>query len=192
MAYTIEYIASEVPKDADYVIYPVGRWDITIVQRERDGSWERVGRIPVYMADYIVDGAGHDGYSVWCLKEMRFLAGSPEQKAFQYVAPVKEEPVRKDPQNVEKADRNWQIWRERKLTNKTLRQIGEEHGIGPERVRGIIAKGDRMIRSRFFYNYHTDKITPQMMAAVKDMEFVYPADYGYYILMPDGRKDYLR
>jgi hypothetical protein len=31
-----------------------------------------------------------------------------------------------------------------------------------------------------------------MMAAVKDMEFVYPADYGYYILMPDGRKDYLR
>jgi hypothetical protein len=192
MRYTLEDIAAVVPDGADYVVYPINDMDWRIVNRYPSGNLERVGTLPVYLKDDLIDGMHNKSVSVWCMKEMRFVVGSEEQLAYRYIPPVREEPVRKDPKNEEKADRNWQIWRERKLTNKTLRQIGEEHGVGPERIREIVSKCNRMIRSRFFYNYHTDKITPQMMAAVKDMEFVYPADYGYHILLPDGRKDYLR
>lgn len=191
MRYTLEDIAAVVPNGTDYVIYPTNNTDWCIVNRYPSGNLERAATVPVYLKNHMIEGMRKGSVSVWCMQEMRFIIGSEEQMAYRYVPPVKEEPVRKEPHNVEKADRNWQIWRERKLTSKTLRQIGEEHGIGPERVRGIVAKGDRMIRSRFFYNNHADKITPQMMDAVKDMEFVYPADDRRYILLPDGTKDYL-
>ena len=42
-------------------------------------------------------------------------------------------------------ERNWAIWRDYRTTSATLRDVGRAHGIQAERVRQIVAKGDRAV-----------------------------------------------
>lgn len=42
-------------------------------------------------------------------------------------------------------NRNWAIWRARRVTGATLGAIGREHGIGREPVRQMVAKRDKAV-----------------------------------------------
>lgn len=42
-------------------------------------------------------------------------------------------------------ERNWAIWRDYRTTSATLRDVGRAHGINAERVRHIVAKGDKAV-----------------------------------------------
>jgi len=53
---------------------------------------------------------------------------------------------------VAKPERNLAIWRERKEAGTTLRALGEKHGLTPERIRQIVAKEDRRIKRRTYFN----------------------------------------
>lgn len=42
-------------------------------------------------------------------------------------------------------ERNWAIWRDYRTTSATLREVGRVYGIQAERVRQVVAKGDKAI-----------------------------------------------
>jgi DNA-directed RNA polymerase sigma subunit (sigma70/sigma32) len=48
--------------------------------------------------------------------------------------------------------RNQSIWRERKEEGTTLQALGEKHGLTRERIRQIVAKEDRRIKRRAYFN----------------------------------------
>jgi hypothetical protein len=51
-----------------------------------------------------------------------------------------------------KPERNLSIWKERKEQGTTLRALGEKHGLGPERIRQIVAKEDRRLKRRAYFD----------------------------------------
>jgi hypothetical protein len=51
-----------------------------------------------------------------------------------------------------KPERNLAIWQERKEQGTTFRVLGEKHGLSQERIRQIIAKEDRRIKRRAYFN----------------------------------------
>lgn len=50
-----------------------------------------------------------------------------------------------------KPERNAAVWADRKA-GATLRAVAEKHGISPERVRQIVAKEDRRLKRRAYFD----------------------------------------
>lgn len=51
-----------------------------------------------------------------------------------------------------KPERNLAIWKERKEQGTTLKALGVKYGLGPERIRQIVAKEDRRRARRAYFN----------------------------------------
>ena len=67
--------------------------------------------------------------------------------------------------------RRWAIWRRYKGGGITLKQTGEEFGVGPERVRQIIAKLDRKVRKAL--NHEWNNVPDDVRDATLGVEFVF-------------------
>lgn len=67
--------------------------------------------------------------------------------------------------------RNWAIWRRYKGGGITLKQTGDEFGVGPERVRQIIAKLDRKVRKAL--NHEWNNVPDEVRDGTLGVEFVF-------------------
>jgi len=74
--------------------------------------------------------------------------------------------------------RNWAIWREYKAGGTTLEKVGNNFGITRERVRGIIAKIDRGIRTVLNRGMATmwDTVPDEYREGTLGIEFVFTND----------------
>ena len=67
--------------------------------------------------------------------------------------------------------RNWAIWRRYKAGGVTLKQVGDEFSISPERVRQIKIKSDRKVRKALNRNW--DNVPDEIRDATLGVEFVF-------------------
>lgn len=67
--------------------------------------------------------------------------------------------------------RNWAIWRRYKAGGVTLRQVGAEFGIGPERVRQIVLRLDCKVRKAL--NHEWNNVPDEIREATLGIEFVF-------------------
>lgn len=67
--------------------------------------------------------------------------------------------------------RNWAIWRRYKAGGVTLKQVGDEFGVSPERVRQITIKCDRKVRGALNRNW--DNVSDEIRDATLGVEFVF-------------------
>jgi hypothetical protein len=68
-------------------------------------------------------------------------------------------------------DRNWAIWRRYKGGGVTLKGVGDEFGIGPERVRQIIIRLDRKVKKAL--NHGWNNVPDEIREATLGVEFVF-------------------
>lgn len=66
--------------------------------------------------------------------------------------------------------RRWAIWKRRK-TGATLKKVGEEFGLTPERVRQMVMKCDRKIRKAL--NHEWNNVPDEVRNATLGVEFVF-------------------
>ena len=67
--------------------------------------------------------------------------------------------------------RNWAIWRRYKAGGSTLKQVGDEFGIGPERVRQIVMRLDRKVKEAL--NHGWNNVPDEIREATLGVEFVF-------------------
>jgi hypothetical protein len=67
--------------------------------------------------------------------------------------------------------RNWAIWRRYKAGGSTLKQVGDEFGIGPERVRQIVMRLDRKVKKAL--NHGWNNVPDEVREATLGVEFVF-------------------
>jgi hypothetical protein len=73
--------------------------------------------------------------------------------------------------------RNWAIWRRYKAGGVILKQVGDEFGIGPERVRQIIRRLDRKVKKAL--NHEWNNVPDEIREATLGVEFVFRNELAF-------------
>lgn len=75
--------------------------------------------------------------------------------------------------------RKWAMWRQYKAGGTTLRKVGEDFGIGPERVRQMVAKCDRMLKATLNRAAPGFPAKAEVREATRGVEFVFRNDLTF-------------
>jgi hypothetical protein len=86
-------------------------------------------------------------------------------------------------------NRNWAIWRRYKAGGATLKKVGNEFGLTPERVRQIVMKYDRKLRSVLNpgINKQWDNVSDEAREATLGVEFVFRNELTFRFFDGDQR-----
>lgn len=112
-------------------------------------------------------------YEEWKAEHLRMLRESkhlpPEnQPRDQVVWNARREEFKDNPEL-----RKWAMWRQYKAGGTTLRKVGEDFGIGPERVRQMVAKCDRMLKATLNRAAPGFPAKAEVREATRGVEFVF-------------------
>lgn len=179
------------PLGTHYAVYRIGHGRstaIVIVAQDDDGQWERVGRIPPYLLQHLLEGLIRTDIAVWDADEQSYLNGTALQMV--YVAPPSPAPAPKPfAKNLEQLDRNWAIWRERVTDGTTYAALGSRYGIHGGRVQQIFQKCKREIRNHLFWpNNASGKRAATYEQVLRDLEIVWPHGERPHMIAPNGKR----
>jgi hypothetical protein len=179
------------PLGAHYAVYRVGHGRstaIVIVAQDDEGQWERVGRIPPYLLEHMLEGLIRTDIAVWDADEQSYLNGTALQMV--YVAPPPFAPAPKPPaKNLEQLDRNWAMWRERVMDGTMYKVLGSRYGIHAGRVQQIVLKCSRRVRNRICWPDNTSAEHAEPIdKALRDFEIVWPNGERPHMIAPNGTR----
>ena len=179
------------PLGAHYVIYRVGHGrntEMVIVARDDDGQWERVGRIPPYLLQHMLDGMIRIDIAVWDADEKSYLNGTALQMVY-VPRPAPPPPPKPPAKNLEQLDRNWALWRERVTDGTTYAALGSRYGVHAGRAQQIVRKCSWQVRNHLHWPSNTsDKNAATYEKALRGFEIVFPAEGRAHLIAPNGKR----
>lgn len=189
MAVRLDLVADDIPKDADYAIYRVGRNGAIVLTRRMEGEWTRDARMEILLLWNLVDGIQASKKSVWDIDNQRFVAGTKRQKSFvPKPKPVIVE-VKPEPKNKPQGDRNAEIWRLSREHDWKNADIGRKFGITGGRIHELLMRYDRMIKNAVHWGHRSDcSIRPDVRKALDGVEIVHTVDEKHYLVFPNGKE----
>lgn len=189
MAVRLDLVADDIPRDADYAIYRVGRNGAIVLTRRMEGEWTRDARMHILLLWNLVDGIQASKKSVWDIDNQRFIAGTKRQKSFvPEPKPVIIE-VKPEPKNKPQGDRNAEIWRLSREHDWKNADIGRKFGITGGRIHELLMRYDRMIKNAVHWGHRSDcSIRPDVRKALDGVEIVHTVDEKHYLVFPNGKE----
>lgn len=189
MAVRLDLVADDIPKDADYAIYRVGRNGAIVLTRRLEGEWTRDARMEILLLWNLVDGIQASKKSVWDIDNQRFVAGTKRQKSFvPKPKPVIVE-VKPEPKNKPQGDRNAEIWRLSREHDWKNADIGRKFGITGGRIHELLMRYDRMIKNAVHWGHRSDcSIRADVRKALDGVEIVHTVDEKHYLVFPNGKE----
>ena len=189
MAVRLDLVADDIPKDADYAIYRVGRNGAIVLTRRLEGEWTRDARMEILLLWNLVDGIQASKKSVWDIDNQRFVAGTKRQKSFvPKPKPVIVE-VKPEPKNKPQGDRNAEIWRLSREHDWKNADIGRKFGISGGRIHELLVRYDRMIKNAVHWGHRSDcSIRADVRKALDGVEIVHTVDHKDYLVFPNGKE----
>lgn len=189
MAVRLDLVADDIPKDADYAIYRVGRNGAIVLTRRMEGEWTRDARMEILLLWNLVDGIQASKKSVWDIDNQRFIAGTKRQKSFvPKPKPVIVE-IKPEPKNKPQGDRNAEIWRLSREHDWKNADIGRKFGITGGRIHELLMRYDRMIKNAVHWGHRSDcSIRADVRKALDGVEIVHTVDHKAHLVFPNGKE----